>query len=198
MLHLRSRRRRRGRHHLCRGRAGSGDRRRSGVPGVRRRARMGLLRSLAPLARRAGPLSPHLEHFHPDGHGLRGYGHYAEVRRDVAMHREETLRHDDGSAPGAGAPGRYRRDDASVHRRRFPSWCRDAGRASARDEPRCHQACIRARSIPACTLASPARACIPDRSAEDRTRRWSAASCIRVRQQEDSIRMRPRCMRRLP
>ena len=36
----------------------------------------------------------HLEHFHPDGRGLRGYGHNAEVRRDVAMHHEEALRRD--------------------------------------------------------------------------------------------------------
>ncbi len=35
----------------------------------------------------------HLERFHPDGRGLRGYGHDAEVRRDVAMHREEAALH---------------------------------------------------------------------------------------------------------
>ena len=46
----------------------------------------------------------HLERFHPDGHGLRGYGHYAEVRRDVAMHREETLRHDEALHPGLAHP----------------------------------------------------------------------------------------------
>jgi endonuclease YncB( thermonuclease family) len=47
----------------------------------------------------------HLEHFHPDGHGLRGYGHDAEVRRDVAMRREEAVRHDEGLRHDAVAHG---------------------------------------------------------------------------------------------
>jgi endonuclease YncB( thermonuclease family) len=47
----------------------------------------------------------HLEHFHPDGHGLRGYGHDAEVRRDVVMHREEAVRHDEGLRHDAVARG---------------------------------------------------------------------------------------------
>ncbi|HEY3849214.1 MAG TPA: hypothetical protein VGL95_19100, partial [Acetobacteraceae bacterium] len=34
----------------------------------------------------------HLDRFHADGHGLRGYGHDAELRRDAAMHREEAVR----------------------------------------------------------------------------------------------------------
>ena len=47
----------------------------------------------------------HLEHFHPDGHGLRGYGHDAEVRRDVAMHHEEAVRHDAVARGEVGRPG---------------------------------------------------------------------------------------------
>ena len=42
----------------------------------------------------------HLERFHPDGNGLRGYGHNAELRRDVAMHREEAVRRDAALHPG--------------------------------------------------------------------------------------------------
>ncbi len=38
----------------------------------------------------------HLDRYHPDGRGLRGYGHNAELRHDVAMHREEAVRHDNG------------------------------------------------------------------------------------------------------
>jgi len=53
----------------------------------------------------------HLEHFHPDGHGLRGYGHDAELRRDAVVHREEAGRRDDGPRreaalhPGVARPG---------------------------------------------------------------------------------------------
>lgn len=51
----------------------------------------------------------HLEHFHPDGHGLRGYGHDAELRRDVAMHRTEAfhnggLQREAAFRPGPGGP----------------------------------------------------------------------------------------------
>ena len=36
----------------------------------------------------------HLEHFHPDGHGLRGYGHEAALRHDEALRHDAALRED--------------------------------------------------------------------------------------------------------
>lgn len=36
----------------------------------------------------------HLEHFHPDGHGLRGYGHEEALRRDEALRHDAVLRED--------------------------------------------------------------------------------------------------------
>ena len=56
VLCARLRRRRRRRHHLCRRHAGRGDRRRAGVPGVRRRCRVGLLRPFPSLAWSARPV----------------------------------------------------------------------------------------------------------------------------------------------
>jgi len=36
----------------------------------------------------------HLEHFHPEGHGLRGYGHEEALRRDEALRHDAVLRGD--------------------------------------------------------------------------------------------------------
>ena len=36
----------------------------------------------------------HMEHFHPDGHGLRGY--HGDFHRDYAMHREGAFHHEEG------------------------------------------------------------------------------------------------------
>jgi endonuclease YncB( thermonuclease family) len=38
----------------------------------------------------------HLEHFHPGGHGLRGYGHDLEAHHEMALRHEEAMRHDGG------------------------------------------------------------------------------------------------------
>jgi endonuclease YncB( thermonuclease family) len=53
----------------------------------------------------------HLEHFHPGGHGLRGYGHNAELRHDAVVRREDVrrndaLRHDVAARPGGIGGGR--------------------------------------------------------------------------------------------
>ena len=37
----------------------------------------------------------HMEHFHPYGHGLRGYRHDDAFRRDAAFRRDEAFRHDE-------------------------------------------------------------------------------------------------------
>jgi endonuclease YncB( thermonuclease family) len=76
----------------------------------------------------------HLEHFHPDGHGLRGYGHDAELRRDAVAHHEEAMRRDGG----------VRRDDpmrrGDAMRRDDPMRRDDAMR---RDEGVRHEAALR-------------------------------------------------------
>jgi endonuclease YncB( thermonuclease family) len=51
----------------------------------------------------------HLDRFHADGHGLRGYGHDAEVRRDAATHREEAVR------GGAGMQHEAMQREAALH-----------------------------------------------------------------------------------
>jgi endonuclease YncB( thermonuclease family) len=60
-----------------------------------------------------GRYRQHLEHFHPYGHGLRGYGHEEAMHRGEAMHREAAFHPGEmhpgmaasGMRPGMAAPG---------------------------------------------------------------------------------------------
>jgi hypothetical protein len=55
----------------------------------------------------------HMDHFHAGGHGLRGYGHDAVMRREAVMHREAMAGHPGmagagGFHPGMAGPGGMR------------------------------------------------------------------------------------------
>jgi hypothetical protein len=53
-----------------------------------------------------GRYREHLEHFHPYGHGLRGYGHEETLHREEAMHREAAF-HPGGMHPGMDPSGMH-------------------------------------------------------------------------------------------
>jgi endonuclease YncB( thermonuclease family) len=56
----------------------------------------------------------HMEHFHPDGHGLRGY--HGDFHRDYAMHREGEFHHEEGVRREAMHPGGMQgRPDMGAH-----------------------------------------------------------------------------------
>lgn len=76
----------------------------------------------------------HMEHFHPYGHGLHGYGHDDAYRRDAAYRHDEAIHHDEAMHRDAA----YHREEAVRHdaaRGREEAVRHDPGMRSAQARP---------------------------------------------------------------